>query len=66
MGGGAMFLIIILSVFNGFEGLVKKLYNAFYPDIKITAIEGKTFAADTSLINLLKQVNGVLYITRSL
>jgi len=66
MGGGAMFLIIILSVFNGFEGLVKKLYNAFYPDIKIMAIEGKTFAADTSLINLLKQVNGVLYITRSL
>lgn len=66
MGGGAMFLIIILSVFNGFEGLVKKLYNAFYPDIKITAIEGKTFAADTSLINLLKEVNGVLYVSRSL
>jgi lipoprotein-releasing system permease protein len=66
MGGGAMFLIIILSVFNGFEGLVKKLYNAFYPDIKITAIEGKTFVADTSLINLLKEVNGVLYVSRSL
>ena len=66
MGGGAMFLIIILSVFNGFEGLVKKLYNAFYPDIKITAIEGKTFATDTSLTNLLKEVNGVLYVSRSL
>ena len=66
MGAGAMFLIVILSVFNGFEGLVKKLYNAFYPDIKITAIEGKTFDADTTLIAQLKKINGVMYISRSL
>ena len=60
MGAGAMFLIVILSVFNGFEGLVKKLYNAFYPDIKITAIEGKTFDADTTLIAQLKKINGIM------
>jgi lipoprotein-releasing system permease protein len=66
MGAGAMFLIVILSVFNGFEGLVKKLYNAFYPDIKITAIEGKTFDADTTLIEQLKKINGVMYVSRSL
>lgn len=66
MGAGAMFLIVILSVFNGFEGLVKKLYNAFYPDIKITAIEGKTFDADTTLIAQLKKINGVMYVSRSL
>lgn len=66
MGAGAMFLIVILSVFNGFEGLVKKLYNAFYPDIKITAIEGKTFDTDTTLIAQLKKINGVMYISRSL
>jgi lipoprotein-releasing system permease protein len=66
MGAGAMFLIVILSVFNGFEGLVKKLYNAFYPDIKITAIEGKTFDADTILIAQLKKINGVMYVSRSL
>ncbi len=66
MGAGAMFLIVILSVFNGFEGLVKKLYNAFYPDIKITAIEGKTFDTDTTLIAQLKKINGVMYVSRSL
>ncbi len=66
MGGGAMFLIVILSVFNGFEGLVKKLYNAFYPDIKVTSILGKTFDADTNLISQLKKIDGVMYVSRSL
>ena len=34
--------IVVLSVFNGFEGLVKSLYSSFYPDIKISAKAGKT------------------------
>lgn len=38
---GAAALIIVLSVFNGFEDLVKSLYSDFYPDIKITAAKGK-------------------------
>ena len=40
VGAGA--LIIILSVFNGFEGLVKSLYSSFYPSVKVSAISGKT------------------------
>ena len=36
-------LIIILSAFNGLEGLVSDLYNSFDSDIKITLKEGKTF-----------------------
>lgn len=66
MGAGAMFLVIILSVFNGFEGLVNKMYSAFYPDIKITADIGKTFDADTILVNKIKALDNVMYITRSL
>jgi lipoprotein-releasing system permease protein len=34
-------LVIVLSVFNGFEGLIKSLYSTFDPDIKITALKGK-------------------------
>jgi lipoprotein-releasing system permease protein len=40
VGAGA--LIIILSVFNGFEGLVKSLYSTFYPSVKVSAVNGKT------------------------
>lgn len=43
VGVGTMALIVVLSVFNGFEDLVKSLYNTFDPDIKITVREGKTF-----------------------
>lgn len=47
--------ILVLSVFNGFEGLVKSLYSSFYTDIKITAAEGKTFVLTPSLISTIKQ-----------
>jgi ABC-type lipoprotein release transport system permease subunit len=32
---GAAALILILSVFNGFEDLIQRSFNAFNPDIKI-------------------------------
>jgi lipoprotein-releasing system permease protein len=40
---GTMALIIVLSVFNGFDRLVKSLFNSFDPDIRISLVEGKTF-----------------------
>lgn len=43
VGVGTMALIVVLSVFNGFEDLVKSLYNTFDPDIRITLKEGKSF-----------------------
>ncbi len=33
--------IVLLSVFNGFEGLVKSLYSTFYADMRIVPTEGK-------------------------
>lgn len=56
---GTMALIIILSVFNGLETMVSKIFNTFDPDIKITAAAGKTFIADTSRLKLLADVEGV-------
>lgn len=32
---GTAALILVLSVFNGFEGLVKGLYSSFYTDLKV-------------------------------
>ncbi|QEC51523.1 lipoprotein-releasing system permease protein [Anseongella ginsenosidimutans] len=40
---GSAALLIILSVFNGFEGLVLSLFNTFSSDIRIEASEGKRF-----------------------
>ncbi len=40
---GTMALVVVLSVFNGFEDLIKSTYNAFDPDIEITPSSGKTF-----------------------
>jgi lipoprotein-releasing system permease protein len=38
---GTASLIIVLSVFNGLEDLVKSLYSSFYTDIKLTPRTGK-------------------------
>jgi lipoprotein-releasing system permease protein len=56
---GTMALIIILSVFNGLELLVKTIFNTFDPDLKVTSVAGKVFAADTSKLKLLSEINGV-------
>jgi lipoprotein-releasing system permease protein len=56
---GTMALIIILSVFNGLETMVRGIFNTFDPDIKIMAAQGKTFVADTSRLKLLATVQGV-------
>ena len=41
MGTGTAALIILLSVFNGFEDLVKSLYADFYTDLRVTPASGK-------------------------
>jgi lipoprotein-releasing system permease protein len=51
--------ILVLSVFNGFEGLVKSLYSSFYTDIKIIPEKGKTFILSTNQIEALKTHPGI-------
>ncbi|MBK5285884.1 MAG: ABC transporter permease [Bacteroidia bacterium] len=59
---GTSALIIVLSVFNGFENLVRSLYNSFDPDIKITSAEGKTLNSDVVPFDKLKKINGISFI----
>jgi lipoprotein-releasing system permease protein len=47
--------ILVLSVFNGFEGLVKSLYASFYTDIKIIPEKGKTFFLTPAQLTQIKQ-----------
>ena len=56
-------LIIVLSVFNGLEELLRSLNNSFDPEIKIEAREGKSFESSPELINKIKSVEGVEVVT---
>jgi len=56
-------LIIVLSVFNGFEGLLRSLNNAFDPEIKIEARKGKSFAVNDEFLKIIKEISGVQLVT---
>lgn len=56
---GTAALIIVLSVFNGFENIVISLYNSFDPDIKISLSEGKNFDLKTFPCDELKKIGGI-------
>jgi lipoprotein-releasing system permease protein len=51
---GSAALIIILSVFNGFEEVILSLYSNFTPEIKIEPRLGKTFDPNTAYFNSLR------------
>lgn len=59
-------LIVVLSVFNGFENLVISLYNSFDPDIKITAYEGKTIPYDSFSKEDILKIEGVAHYVESI
>jgi lipoprotein-releasing system permease protein len=56
---GAAALILILSVFNGFEDLIQRSFNSFNPDIKISPARGKYMDADSSLIRNIKDISEI-------
>ncbi len=56
---GTMALVIVLSVFNGFDSVVKSLYNTFDPDIQISARAGKTFSPDPATTKAIRSLPGV-------
>lgn len=60
---GAAALIIILSVFNGFEGLVKSLYSTFYPSVKISPVTGKSITLTQAQLRQIAGVKGVVFMT---
>ncbi|PZR22575.1 MAG: ABC transporter permease [Citrobacter freundii] len=57
VGTGA--LILVLSVFNGFEGLVKGLYSSFYTDLKVMPALGKSITVSADQLQQLRAVKGV-------
>lgn len=62
---GSLGLILVLSVFNGFESLVESLYNSFYPDIVVTAKTGKTFLLTPEKMAEIKGISGVTAVSQT-
>ncbi|HEU4575455.1 MAG TPA: ABC transporter permease [Chitinophagaceae bacterium] len=56
---GTTALILVLSVFNGFEGLVKSLYSSFYADLKVSPVSGKTITVTQEQLQKLKGLQGI-------
>lgn len=52
-------MIILLSVFNGFESLVKSMYSAFDADLTVTPRQGQTFAQGEIDSAALRRIPGV-------
>jgi len=51
--------VLVLSVFNGFEDLVKSLYSNFYADVRVIASKGKTITLTPAQILAIKHFAGV-------
>lgn len=57
---GTAALVLILSVFNGFEALMKTYLDRFNPDYKIVASEGKFFDETEFPLHELKQIKDIV------
>lgn len=59
---GTFALIVVLSVFNGFENVVISLFNSFDSDLKVTPATGKYFHPDSASyleLSALDEVAGI-------
>jgi lipoprotein-releasing system permease protein len=51
--------VLVLSVFNGFEDLVKSLYSNFYADVRVIPAKGKTMLLTPGQIRAIKNFKQV-------
>src|SRR5665213_1509572 len=56
--------VLVLSVFNGFEGLVQSLYSNFYSDVKVVPVKGKTIVLTPEQISSVSKMTGVKGVSR--
>lgn len=57
---GCMALIVILSIYNGFDSIVRSLYSSYTPDLVITPAVGKVFSPFGEKFDLLRKDPSVL------
>lgn len=60
---GTIALVVVLSIFNGFELLFSDLFSAFDPDLQISLKQGKQFSIDTPEFEAVKKSEGIAVFT---
>jgi ABC-type lipoprotein release transport system permease subunit len=61
-----MALVCVLSVFNGFTGVVSRTFSAFDPELQITPAQGKVFDPNDPRIEEVKNISEVAFTSESL
>ncbi len=56
---GTAALIVVLSVFNGLQDLIRSVYDAFDPQLKIEATTGKSFEMTAELRSKIEGIDGI-------
>lgn len=56
---GTMALIVVLSVFNGLEDILRSVYHTFDPDLKIESVKGKSFEVSDDFLAGINEISGV-------
>ena len=56
---GTFALVVVMSVFNGFNDLIRSYFSILDPDLKITATEGKLFDPGEITGFLFKEIPGI-------
>jgi lipoprotein-releasing system permease protein len=63
---GTLALIVVLSVFNGFESLVIDMFNKFDPPLKASASKGKTIHYSDDALQKIRAIKGVTHASASI
>jgi lipoprotein-releasing system permease protein len=63
---GSAALILILSVFNGFESVLTGLFDSFNPQIKVMPASGKYFTLDEDTISMIQAIPEVAHVSRTI
>lgn len=60
---GTMALVIVMSVFNGLEDLIRGLFASFDAELKIEAAQGKSFLTSEEWLESIRDLEGVAILT---
>ena len=63
---GSCALIIVLSIYNGFEEVVRSMYDRAMPDIAVTSASSKYFRTDTPAFDAVRSMQSVALYSESI
>ena len=66
LGVGAAAVILVLSVFNGFEQVIGAMFGKFNPSIVIKPAKGKTISTDSIPFDQIRDVTGIRQLSLTL